>query len=96
MAVSAEAYQAKVSLVLDYLLTEFPENSIGHRFDANNYTEAFLIHMDPQRHFSVSVEFLNNNDPDTIGSVLRGMDLSKIIRSSTKQIELTNDGLRYT
>lgn len=79
-----------------YLMTAIPEASIGHRHDPHAPAEEFSIHLSETHLFSVSKEFIDKYDADTIEGHLNAMGMARIIRWTDKRILLTTGGLIYS
>ncbi|MFH1984160.1 MAG: hypothetical protein ABIL58_20155 [Pseudomonadota bacterium] len=92
----SEGYDEKVQRIMAYLVESMPDASIGHSFDRMAHAEKFAIHLGETRFFSVSKEFIDDHDPDTIHGHLTAMGMAKIIRNSSKRIFLSTEGLSYS
>jgi hypothetical protein len=87
----------KVQEIFDYLMIEFPDSSLGHKYDGRRRVETFqLQYQKKQFLISFSSEFLNDNSSKEIPLKLKQFQLAESIRQSKAPLILvTNSGLKF-
>ena len=87
----------KVQEIFDYLMIEFPDSSLGHKYDGRRRVETFhLNYRNNQFLISFSSEFLKDNSLKEIPLKLKQFQLAESIRQSKAPfIVVTNSGLKF-
>ena len=86
----------KIQEILDYLIVEFPEGSIEHKYVASRAADIIFLFLDDQRiQITISSEFLETNAPYDIEAKLVNFQLAESIRKKKPpHITLTNSGIK--
>ena len=87
----------KIHAILDYLVVEFPDCSIGHHYGGRHRAEIFTLkYRNRQFLISFSNKFIKDTLVDEIPAKLKSFQLEKQIRKDkASQIIVTNSGLKF-
>ena len=86
----------KIQEILDYLMVEFPQDLVEHKFIASRLIDIISLFLDDRRvEITIATEFLQANDLYNIEAKLVKFQLADSIRKKKPpHITLTNSGLK--
>ena len=86
----------KIQEILDYLMVEFPQDLVEHKFIASRVIDIICLFLDDRQvEITIETEFLKANDSYDIEAKLVKFQLADSVRiKKPPRITLTNSGLK--